>query len=691
MTETFTARAVGTSTARLDGPVKVSGTARYAYEQSTDRPAHLYPVLATVARGTITAMHTQDAEALDGVLAVLTPWNAPRLADTTNRDLTVLQSPEVDFRNQIVGAVIATSPEVAREAASLVRVEYDEKEHDAEFRPDHPERYAPEDADAAAGDLDAALAAAEVVVDQRYSTPEEHNNPMEPHATVAVWDPDGPLLTLHSSTQGTHVVRKSLAPVLGLEPEQIRVIAPYVGGGFGAKGAPHAHDVLAALAARVLPGRAVKFPVTRQQSFVFVGHRPATAQRVRLAARSDGTLTAVAHDSVSSSARIGEYLEQAASTSRTMYGASVRHTSHRVVPLDVPVPFWMRAPGEAPGMFALEVAMDELAAATGVDPVELRVRNDPPRDPDTGNAWTSRRLVECLREGADWFGWEGRDPAPGTRRNGEWMVGTGVASAMYPHNLMPGTKASVRYDGEGRYTVRVGAADIGTGAWTTLALISADALEVPVEQIAMEIGDSALPPASVAGGSSGTSSWGAAIVSAARTFRDQHGPDPAPGTEVTAPAADRDTLEGHTAHSFGAHFVEAWVQPETGQVRVPRMRSVFSIGRVVNPRTVRSQFLGGMTMGLSMALHEHSVRDPRFGHVVTQDLATYHVPVNADVEDMDARWLDEVDDRATPMGSRGAGEIGIVGVAAAVVNAVHHATGRRVRDLPVTPARLLGA
>lgn len=682
--------AIGTSLARLDGPAKVTGTAPYAYEHAVDDPVHLFPITAEVARGRIDHIDTADADALPGVLMVLTPDNAARLADTSDGDLTILQTAEVSYRGQLIGAVLAETPEIARHAAGLVSVRYDEQDHDTAFRVDHPQAYQPEKVNggyptsSADGDPESVLASsAEASVDQWYSTPEEHNNPMEPHTVTAQWDPDGPLLTMYDSTQSPHGVVSALAPVLGLEPEQMRVIAPHVGGGFGSKGAPHSHDVLAAMAAMRLPGRPVKFAVTRQHMFAFVGYRARTASHVRISADQEGQITALAHDAYVQTAKVKEFVEQAAVPSRSMYASPNRHTDHRAIPLDVPVPFWMRAPGEAPGMFAGEVAMDELAEACGIDPIELRMRNEPDSDPETGKPWPSRRLRDCLRSGAERFGWADRPSTPGTRHEGRTLVGIGVASSVYPHMVMPGTEVSIGLGEDGRYRVRTGAADIGTGAWTTLTLIAADALECPPDKIALEIGDSALPHATVAGGSSGTSSWGSAIVTAAHQFRARFGDDPPPGAELTAHAPDNPELEKYTISSFGAHFVEARVDVDTGEIRIPRMLGVFSIGRVINPRTVRSQLIGGMTFGVSMALHEESIRDPRFGHVITHDLAEYHIPVHADIADIDATWLDDTDEHATPMGSRGAGEIGIVGSAAAVVNAIHNATGVRVRNLPV--------
>ncbi|WP_241385851.1 xanthine dehydrogenase family protein molybdopterin-binding subunit [Rhodococcus sp. CH91] len=691
-------RAGGRSTARIDGPAKVAGTAPYAYEHPVDDPAYLVPLVSNIARGRVERIDTTAAEQLPGVLKVLTPWNAPRLTDEAEGEYSVLQTPEVLYRGQIVAAVVAESAEIAREACSLLEVEYSEQPHDVVFRPDHPDAYTPEtvnggyEPDTARGDVDTAFARADIVLDRWYSTPEEHNNPLEPHTVVAVWMSDSvssdgdsgePTLTLYTSTQHPHGVVGTLAPVFGLEPEGMRVICPYIGGGFGSKGGPHAHDVLGGLAAQSLPDRPVKFAVSRQDMFGYVGYRAPTASRIKLAADREGRLKGLVHEAFTQSSRVTEFVEQAAVPSRNLYDVANVRTSHRAITLDVPAPFWMRAPGEAPGMFAGEVAMDELAAELGIDPIELRIRNEPEADPESGLPWSSRRLVECLREGARRFGWDPSDREPGTRRRGNTLVGTGVAVATYPHMVNPGSEALIRYLGDGRYSVRIGATDLGTGAWTTLTLIAADALGCRPEDVDLEIGDSALPNGTVAGGSSGTSSWGTAIVTAAEEFGKRFGDDPAQGSELSATAAENRELEHYSAQSFGAHFAEVHVDVYTGEIRVPRMFGLFSVGRVINPRTARSQFIGGMSFGISMALFEESIRDPRFGHVVNHDLSEYHVPTNADIREVEADWLDDEDLHATPMGSRGIGEIGIVGSAAAVVNALWHATGVRVRDLPV--------
>jgi len=377
-----------------------------------------------------------------------------------------------------------------------------------------------------------------------------------------------------------------------------------------------------------------------------------------------------------------------------MYAAPNRRTTHRLAALDVPVPSIMRAPGEAPGMFALESAMDEMAIACGLDPIEFRVRNEPTIDPESGLPFSSRNLVTCLREGARRFGWELRDPTPRARRDRGWLVGTGVAASTYPVIRLPGSAATIRVGPDERYAVLIGAADIGTGTWTALAQIAADALDVPMANVDLRIGDSALPRASVAGGSSGITSWGSAIVEAARRLRarleSEHGGTvPSGGLEVTAEMPENPYVGKFEMHSFGAQFAEVRVNEYTGEVRVPRLLGVFAVGQVINPKTARSQLLGAMTWGLSMALHEESVLDPRFGHVVNHDFAEYHISTNADVGSIEVGWVDEEDPYVNPMGSKGMGEVGIVGTPAAIANAVYHATGIRVRDLPITVDKLL--
>ncbi|WP_209370617.1 xanthine dehydrogenase family protein molybdopterin-binding subunit [Brevibacterium renqingii] len=682
MSDLLPTTSIGTHQVRLDGPDKVRGRAPYAYEHPLDDPLYLYPLQAEIARGRAAHIDTSAAEAADGVVHVLTHTNAPDLEDTEDGELAILRSAEIGFRGQYLGAVIATTPEQARYAAGLVDIGYEQEEHDVELREDHPASREPESGsgDVFAGDFDAAFAEAAVSIDERYSTPMEHNNPMEPHTTVARWD--GSELTLWTSTQGAHPARSTLAPILGLDPDRIRIISPHVGGGFGSKGVPHADMMLAALAAIAAPGRPVKYAVSRQQMFSITGYRAPTLQHIRLGARADGTLTAFAYDAVSLSSQTKEFPEEATKPGRMMYAGDNRRLTQRVVPLDVPVPSWMRAPGEAPGMVGLEIAMDELAVAAGLDPIELRVRNEPETDPDTGLPFNRRRLVDCLREGAKRFGWEERNPQPRTRRENGWLIGMGVAASTYPAGRQPGSVARIRRMPAG-YEVAIGAADLGTGTWTALSQVAADALDVPIGQVELRIGDTALPNATVAGGSTGLVSWSAAVFAATEAFRAEHGTDPAVGAEAQGEAEANPAAEKFALHSFGAHFAEVRIHPATGEIRLGRMFGMFSAGRIVNPSTARSQFIGGMTMGVGMALHEKGELDPRFGHVVNHDLAEYHVPVNADIARIEAEWLDEEDPHAGPLGARGIGEIGIVGAAAAIANAAFNATGVRIRDLPI--------
>lgn len=697
MTATTLTAAVGAPLTRVEAREKVTGEARFAFEQPADGVAYCAPVQASVAKAEIRGVDASAALALPGVLAVVSVENAPRLAAVDDPELAVLQSRTVAYRGQIVAAVVAESLETAREAERLVRVDYDIKAHDVQLRADHPELYRPDKvnpnfpADTEQGDADAALGDAAVLLDATYTTPAFHNNPLEPHATIAIWEGGG--LTLYDSNQGPSMVQRTLAAVFELDPAQVRVITPHVGGGFGSKGTPRPHCVLAALTAKVV-GRPVKVAVTRQQMFAFVGYRTPTIQRVRLGAGEDGTLAAIVHEVIEQTSTVREFAEQTAVPTRMMYAAPHRRTSHRLARLDVPTPSWMRAPGECPGMYALESAMDELAIACRIDPIELRIRNEPDSEPESGRRFSSRNLVACLREGAARFGWDGRDPTPAVRRDGRWLVGTGVASSTYPAYMSP-SQAVARAEADGRFVVRLAATDLGTGARTVLTQIAADALEAPPEQVLVEIGDSALPRAGLAGGSMGTASWGSAVVKACAALREEissHGDSiPADGIEARADTAeDLKAREDLARHAFGAQFAEVRVDPETGEVRVARMLGVFAAGRIINPRTARSQFIGGMTMGISMALHEESVMDLEFGDYLNHDLAQYHIAACADIEEIDAAWVDEDDPHLNPMGSKGIGEIGIVGTAAAVANAVHHATGIRVRDLPIRLDRLLG-
>ena len=689
-------RAIGVPLNRIDGVQKVTGAANYAYEYPVEGVTYVFPVQSTIAKGRVVSIDASAARTLPGVIAVLSHENAPQLAPVDDAELAVFQSDAVVYHGQFVAAVVAETSEIARQAASLVVVHYEEQPHDVELRADRGDLSTPErlltgdEPDTKSGDVEAALTPAAVSLDHTYTTPAEHNNPLEPHATTAIWSDDG--VTLYDANQGSHAIRDAVATAFRLPPEHVRVIAPYVGGGFGSKAFPHPHVILTVMAAQAA-GRPVKLALTRQQLFALVGYRTPTIQRIRLGADRDGRLTAIAHDVVEQTATIHEFTEQTAVATRMMYAGPNRRTTHRLARLDVPVPTIMRAPGECPGMFALESAMDELAVACRLDPIELRIRNEPAVDPESGRPFSSRNLVACLREGAQRFGWQPRDPQPRARRDGSWLIGTGVASSTFPAIQFPAT-ALVQVDRAGNYQVRIDASDIGTGAWTALTQIAADALEVPPERVQLEIGDSSLPRAFVAGGSSGTASWGWAIFNAASALRtrlheEYGGTVPADGLEASGAFETNPEAQQFSMHAFGAQFAEVRVNADTGEVRVPRLLGVFATGRIINPKTARSQLLGAMTMGLSMALHEVSVLDPRFGDYVNHDFAEYHIATNADVGTIDVTWIDEDDLYVNPMGSKGIGELGIVGTAAAIANAVYHATGIRIRDLPITLDKLL--
>lgn len=691
---------IGAPLARLEGREKVTGTADYAYERSLQGQLYAWPVQASVARGTVTAVDTAAALALPGVVRVITHLDAPRLTDADDGELLVLQSDAVAYRGQVVALVVAETIDTAREAAARLDVSYAEQPGDVVLTEEHPKLYAPEqvnagfETDTAEGDVDGALAAAAVGVDVTYSTSALFNNPMEPHASVASWD--GERLDVVDSSQGTSSVAQILSTLFSIPPEKVRVRSEHVGGGFGSKGSPRPAVVLAVMAA-MDTGRPVKLSYTRQMMFAIAGYRTPTISRIRLGADADGTLTAIAHQAYSHTSTLEEFAEQTAEVTRHMYAAPNRLATHRLAALDVPTPRWMRAPGECPGMFALESAMDELATAAGLDPVELRVRNEPDVDPGTGLPFSSRNLVGCLRRGAELFGWSSRDPAPGVRRDGRWLVGSGMAAAAYPAMTMPAGARLTALPG-GRYALGVNATDIGTGARTVLRQIAADTLGVAPEAVDISIADSDLPQAGVAGGSAGTASWGWAVHKACTQLQQRlAGRDPA---DVAGGGADGLTVEvstdedleklsEHARFAYGAHFVEARVDLDSGEVVVPRMVGVFAAGRIMNARTARSQFLGGITMGLSMALHEHGELDAQFGDYANHDFATYHIATSLDTPDIQVEWLEETDPHLTPLGGKGIGEIGNVGTAAAVANAVWHATGVRVRDLPIQPDKLV--
>ncbi|MET8056878.1 xanthine dehydrogenase family protein molybdopterin-binding subunit [Streptomyces microflavus] len=692
--------AVGTAHTRVEGRDKVTGAARYAGEIPFAGLAHGWLVLSTVTRGSIRTIDTAPVLGMPGVLAVLHHGNAPRLHTDyigmlgTPPDPTsaVFQDDRVPFAGWPVALVVAETPEQAREAAEALVVTYDEEPHDTVLVADDPAAYAAAGhmpAETEKGNLEAELAASAIVLDEEYTTPEEQHSMMEPHAATAHWD--GGRLEVVDSNQGATWVQSELATMFSLDASSVRVRSEHIGGGFGSKGL-RAHQVSAVMAATALQ-RPVRVVMTRRQTFSLAGYRSPTAQRVRLGADPDGRLRALEHRSLNQTSTVYEFVEPSAGVARVMYDADAHRTANHVVRLDVPSPTWMRAPGEAPGSFAIEAALDELAERTGLDPIELRLRNEPEAGPVSGLPFSSRSLAACFREGARRFGWADRDPRPGIRRDGRRLLGTGMAAASFGAGAMPST-ALVTAEADGSYTVRITAADIGTGARTALTLIAADALETVPERVRVRIGDSDFGPAMIAGGSMGTRSWAWAITAAAAELRERLAVTtgiPPEGITVRSDTTEAiGALAQKERHSFGAQFAEVAVDADTGEVRVLRMLGIFAAGRIVNPLTARNQLVGGMTWGISMALHEEAVRDRNTGRHYAPDLAGYHVATHADVPAVEADWVDD-HDPDDPVGIKGVGEIGIVGAAAAVANAVWHATGLRHRNLPIRPDRILAA
>jgi xanthine dehydrogenase YagR molybdenum-binding subunit len=699
MTTTSATSPVGAVRTRVEGRAKVTGAARYAADVPYDDLVHGWAVLSTIPHGRVRVVRTESVESMPGVVGVLHHGNAPRLNPAAgffgpDGILQILQDNQVPHAGWPVALVLADTLEQARAAAEALVVEYDELPFDVAFSSDHPGLEIPEGVPPAPplfvehGDVERELTASAVVVDQLYATPEEHHVAIEPHAATARWV-DG-RLELVDATQGSFLTASILADLFLLDPGSVRVRSEHVGGGFGSKALVRPQAVLAAMAATVFQ-RTVRVVLARRQVFTLTGYRSPTAQRIRLGADLDGRLRAIDHQTASQTSTVVEFVEPTSTVTRVMYGSAALRITHKVVRLNVPSPRWMRAPGEAPGSFALESAMDELAVACGLDPIELRIRNEPAVAPGSRRPFTSRNLLSCLHEGARRFDWATRDPRPGIRRDGRWLTGTGMAAGTYPADTNFAT-ATATAQPEGDFTVRVAAADIGQGARTALTQIAAGALGVDTDRVRLLIADSDFGPAILAGHSWGTTSWGLAVTRAATALRETIAdlPSiPATGISVKVDTAQEVQAMGHPErHAYAAQFAEVAVDVGTGEVRVRRLLGTFAIGRVVNPLTVSSQLIGGMTWGLSMALHEAGIMDPNLGSHVNADLAGYHIAAHADVPPIEVSWVDD-EDLHNPTGIKGAGEIGIVGTAAAIANAVWHATGVRHRALPITLDRVL--
>jgi xanthine dehydrogenase YagR molybdenum-binding subunit len=711
---------VGKPLDRVDGRLKVTGGARYAYETQQERVLYGFVVEASIGKGTIRSIDTRAAETAPGVALVLTHRNAPAQGNGNHREAhPVLTGPRVTRYGQPVAFVVAESFEEARAAAYLVDVKYDRLSGKYALRSSLNEARAPKPTDAAAadsavGDFAGAFASAPVQIDVTYTTPLQSHAMMEPHATLAMWD--GDQLILHTANQMLNQGQKVIATTLQIPVENIRLISPFIGGGFGGKLWVNADAILAAIASRQLK-RPVKIALTRQQIFHVTTHRSDTIQRLRLATDRDGHILAIGHDVFSGNLPSEQTYEGAALQTRTLYAGPNRLTRHRLAPLDIPVASSMRAPGEAVGLMALECAMDELAEKLDLDPIELRLRNEPSEDPEKHIPYSSRHLVACMQEGARRFGWEKRNPKPGLVRDGQWLVGIGMAAATRGNPLQL-SRANVRLDSDGSATVRMAMTDIGTGTYTILAQIAAEMLGLPIEHIRVELGDTNFPQAAGSGGSWGAGSSGSALFEACNALREKlaraAGMDPATArfadgsissgeqsrklTDLVGAGMDADgeirpgsNNKNFSQQSYGAHFAEVGVDMDTGEVRVRRMLGVFTAGRILNAKTARSQAIGGMTFGVGAALHEAMTLDPRFGFFVNHDLAEYHVPVHADIPAIDAIFLAELDDRSNPLKSKGIGELGICGAAASIANAIHNACGARIRDYPITLDKLLSA
>ncbi len=722
---------MGQDVARQDGLLKVTGSARYAAEFSVPDCLHAVLVQSTIASGTIAHIDTVQAERMPGVVAVLTHDNAGRLNQRKAAQQTVthpfLQDDRIFYNGQHIAVVIADSFERADAAAAAVTVQYaplpavtvmDEGQFSRAYKPKHFQN-GEKSPDVSRGDAETAFASAPVKVDATYETPVEHHNPMEPHATIAMWR--GDKLTVTTATQGISGAQETLASAFGLPQENVTVVCPYVGGGFGCKGNTWPPAVIAALAARHV-GRPVKLVVTRPQMFTSNGFRPKTIQKLKLGAGSDGKLVSIQHDGFSqmSDPTLGEFSEPVAVATQMAYSCKNLRVSHRVVPVNQGLPTYMRAPGESSGMFALESAMDELAYALRMDPLALRLANYAERDEQKDKPFASKGLRRCYSQAAEKFGWSHRNHKPGSMRNGRILVGWGMATSTYPTNRRP-CKAQIRVNGDGTVLVQSGVQDLGTGTYTIMAQCAADQLGVDISKVTAQLGDSRLPPGPVSGGSATAASVIPAVMAAAEALRakaaalaafDPRLANVAPASiklqrfelaagsvrvplneimrragvnfvEAEGSSAPGDDYKAHSCHAFGAQFVEVRIDPDFGTIRVSRMVSCFEVGRLLNARTGRSQLLGGMIFGIGMALQEETLIDRASGRIVNANIADYHMPVNADVPDLEVMTVEAPDLATGALGAKGAGELPMVGVAPAIANAVFHATGKRVRKLPI--------
>lgn len=731
---------IGEPIIRVDGKLKVTGSAKYAAEFDVPNVTYAVMVLSTIPNGRIQMMETAQAQRAPGVLAVMTPANAPRLPQggkaavhpPAGRVLSLLQDNEVHYNNQPIGVVVAETLNEALYGASLVRVRYQEEPPRLDFRAGfdsaHPGGHGRDPADVSTGDFDAGITAAEVKIDEVYQTPMQNHNPMEPHATIAQWE--GEKLTLHDATQYISGVKQTVARTLGIPDDNVHVLCPFTGGGFGCKGSTWSHVVLAAMAAKVA-GRPVKLVLERPQMFGPVGGRPETYQHIVLGAKRDGTLTAVRHDVYSHTSVIEDFTEPSSAATRMLYASPAITTSQRLVPLTVGTPTFQRAPGESTGTFALEIAMDELAVKLGMDPIELRLKNYAEIDPTSNKEFSSKNLRQCYQQGAERFGWAKRSTQARATKRGHELIGWGMATATYPANRS-GASALVRFEPTGRVTVASGSQDLGTGTYTIMAQVAAVTLKMPVNLIDAKLGDTTLPKAPVSGGSQSAASVTPAVQAAAKQAQlklliavaaDPGSPLHAANPEsldfndgriiekgkpesgeiftaflarngnkpvgAVASAEPDQTIEQYSTHSWGATFAEVGVDETLGMVRVHRVTGVYDVGTLLSGMTGKSQLIGGIVWAVSLALFEDTHLDPRMGRAVNANLAEYHVPSNLDIGEIDVSVVGIPDKKFDPLGARGIGEIGITGASAAVANAIYHATSKRIRNAPITPDMLM--
>jgi xanthine dehydrogenase YagR molybdenum-binding subunit len=712
--------AIGMPLTRPDGRAKVTGSARYVADMPIEGLTYAALVTSTIPRGRIAQIDTSAAQASAGVLAAITHENAPRIGDlaggpAASEIYRVLQDGEVLHEGQAVAVVIAETHEQAEHAAELVEIEYQPAPARLDFRAhldDAVSAFTFQEADSSVGDVDHALASdAEIVIDQSYRTAERHHNPMENTASIMEWVDGG--IEFHDSTQWMWLDRMMLAPVFGIEPEQIHVQVEFVGGGFGAKTSIWPHHVICALAAKVVD-RPVRLWLTKAQMFTLSGYQAATDQQVTLGARRDGTLVAIRHTSVNPTSGNGHWIEYASACSRSMYRCPAIETRNRIVNVNFPLSSAMRAPHEGPGMAALEIAMDELAVAVELDPIELRIRNHADIDPTRGVPFSSKRLLDCYTRGAERFGWATRDPEPRSMRDGRDLIGWGMASATMPCPRM-GSTARVTITKEGEVIVETGIQEIGTGVHTILPQLAADALGTDPSRARLIAGDTNLPSSYGNFGSGATISVGSAVLDAARNLRGQllglaaegeveptgyasllraQGLDQLSADGAWVPGGDDPLGEQPdiSMHTFGAVFAEVRIDEDLCIPHLTRAVGVYSVGRILNPLTARSQMIGGITWGLGQALLESSEKDLNLGRYVSKNLAGYLLPVSADVPEIDVSFIeDEVDERASLFGGKGLGELGGVGIGPAIANAVYHATGVRIRELPIRPEVIMNS